>query len=55
VCIYQWIFGRLPFSGANTSEVFDSICKTPLVLPSETPISDALADLMFSASCCCCC
>ena len=48
VCIFQWIFGQLPFSGANTSEVFDSICKQPLVLPPGPPISNALADLISS-------
>lgn len=48
VCIYQWIFGRLPFSGASTSEVFSSICSQPLVLPPEIAVSDALADLITS-------
>jgi serine/threonine protein kinase len=50
VCIYQWTFGQLPFSGSNTSEVFDSICKQPLALPPEVAISDALANLITSAS-----
>jgi serine/threonine protein kinase len=50
VCIYQWVFGQLPFSGSNTSEVFESICKQSLVLPPEVHISNALADLITSVS-----
>ena len=50
VCIYQWTFGKLPFSGCHTSGVFESICKQALVLPPDIPISDALADLITSAS-----
>lgn len=50
VCIYLWTFGRLPFSGASTSEVFDSICNQPLELPQDIAISDALASLITSVS-----
>lgn len=46
VCIYQWTFGRLPFSGTSTSEVFDSISNQPLMLPPEIAISATLADLI---------
>lgn len=46
VCIYQWTFGQLPFTGKTTAEVFDSICSQALALPVDAACSAPLADFI---------
>ncbi len=46
VCIYQWTFGRLPFTGKTTAEVFDSICSQALAMPLDAACSAPLADFI---------
>ena len=49
VCIFQWVFGRLPFGGNSTSEVFDAIgSDAAVVLPDGVPCSLPLTAVIIA-------
>ncbi len=52
ICIYQWTFGRLPFTGAHASDVFEAISSQPVELPTDMLCSAQLTDLLTAVRGC---
>lgn len=46
ILLYEMIFGKTPFRGANHNEVFDNILNKKLSWPVKTPISEECKDLI---------
>lgn len=44
VCMYQWSFGMLPFTGATLMDTFACISSAPLRIPAAHAVSPALVD-----------
>ena len=52
VCIYQWAYGCLPFSGGTVFETFAAINSTqPPDPPPDTSASTALQDVIAQVGC----
>jgi serine/threonine protein kinase len=51
VCMYQWAYGRLPFSGGTVLETFAAISGTePPDAPPDASASAALQDVIAQVS-----
>ena len=44
VCMYQWSFGSLPFSGVTLMDTFARISSAPLLIPAHHAASPPLVD-----------
>lgn len=48
VCLYVWLFGRLPFAAIDSgvAEAFEAIKSMPLQIPEQPSYSSELLDLL---------
>lgn len=49
VCMFQWVCGVLPFTGATAAQMFDSVLSREAKLPANVTCSSALRDVIFQA------
>jgi hypothetical protein len=52
VCMYQWSFGMLPFSGATLMDTFACISSAPLRIPGGHTASPPLVDAICQVQMC---
>ncbi|KAG2438161.1 hypothetical protein HXX76_005769 [Chlamydomonas incerta] len=46
ICLFMFVFGKPPFVGATTYQIYEAIQRAELAFPHETPVSGELKDLL---------
>ncbi|KAG2450773.1 hypothetical protein HYH02_004610 [Chlamydomonas schloesseri] len=46
ICLYMFVFGKPPFVGATTYQIYEAIQRAELAFPHEIPVSGELKDLL---------